>query len=172
MNKEQLISKGKELILQDMAKKVIPTNAQSFVDLHDYVDTNAYISNNFKEEYNNEVKMFNEVSDALDKWLKGRSHKSDLNKVLFYDDELHDGHVLFWVHGYQYSADIEVQRHTRERNVSFNGFNDEITRTTTRDNYFMPSNIQPTYDENGDSHGKNLENKTEILIQLELKLNQ
>jgi len=60
-------------------------------------------------------------------------------KPIFYDDELHDGHVLFWVHGYQYSADIEVQRHTRERNVSFNGFNDEITRTTTRDNYFMPA---------------------------------
>ncbi len=172
MNKEQLISKGKELILQDMAKKVIPTNAQSFVDLHDYVDANAYISNNFKEEYNNEVKMFNEVSDALDKWLKGRSHKSDLNKSLFYDDELHDGHVLFWVHGYQYSADIEVQRHTKERNVSFNGFNDEITRTTTRDNYYMPSNIQPTYDVDGNPHGKNLENKREILIQLELKLNQ
>lgn len=93
-------------------------------------------------------------------------------KPIFYDDELHDGHVLFWVHGYQYSADIEVQRHTRERNVSFNGFNDEITRTTTRDNYYMPSNIQPTYDENGDSHGNNLENKKEILIQLELKLNQ
>tara|TARA_R100001460_G_scaffold27665_2_gene55577 strand:+ start:543 stop:827 length:285 start_codon:yes stop_codon:yes gene_type:complete len=93
-------------------------------------------------------------------------------KPIFYDDELHDGHVLFWVHGYQYSADIEVQRYTRERNVSFNGFNDEITRTTTRDNYLMPSNIQPTYDENGDSHGKNLENKREILIQLELKLNQ
>ena len=93
-------------------------------------------------------------------------------KPIFYDDELHDGHVLFWVHGYQYSADIEVQRYTRERNVSFNGFNDEITRTTTRDNYYMPSNIQPTYDVDGNPHGKNLENKKEILIQLELKLNQ
>lgn len=73
MNKEQLISKGKELILQDMAKKVIPINAQSFVELHDYVDANAYISNDFEYFDISKVEIFNEVSDALDKWLKNKS---------------------------------------------------------------------------------------------------
>ena len=72
MNKEQLISKGKELILDDMAKKVIPMNVQSFEDLHKYVDANGYISNNFECFDISQIEMFNEVSKELCEWLKSR----------------------------------------------------------------------------------------------------
>ena len=79
MNKEQLISKGKELILDDMAKKVIPMNVQSFEDLHKYVDANGYISNNFECFDISQIGMFNEVIEELSGWINGEYHANCRN---------------------------------------------------------------------------------------------
>ena len=83
MNKEQLISKAKELILEDMAKKVIPMNVQSFSDLHKYVDANAYVSNNFQDAFSDlgilKVGMLNEVIEEVCDWINGEFHATCRN---------------------------------------------------------------------------------------------
>lgn len=79
MNKEQLISRGKELILEDMAKKVIPMNAQSLGALNDYVDANKYISNDFEYFEISKVEMFNEVQEELSDWINAEYHASCSN---------------------------------------------------------------------------------------------
>lgn len=80
MNKEQLISRGKELILEDMAKKVIPMNAQSFGALNDYVDANAYVSNNFQHTFSiSNVDVLNEVQEDLCDWINTEYHANCRN---------------------------------------------------------------------------------------------
>jgi len=79
MNKEQLIRRGKELILEDMAKKVIPMNAQSLGALNDYVDANKYISNDFEYFEISKVEMFNEVQEELSDWITDEYHANCRN---------------------------------------------------------------------------------------------
>ena len=79
MNKEQLISRGKELILEDMAKKIIPMNAQSLGALNDYVDANKYISNDFEYFDISKVGIFNEVQEELSGWINGEYHANCRN---------------------------------------------------------------------------------------------
>lgn len=80
MNKEQLISKAKELILEDMAKKVIPMNVQLFSDLHKYVDANAYVSNNFQHAFKvSDLGMLNEVIEEVCDWIHSKFHATCCN---------------------------------------------------------------------------------------------
>ena len=82
--KNELLEQGKKLILRDMISGIIPSKVKSFSQLHDYVDANAQLSDNFNYGFDQvTVNDLNFVSRNLNEWLKKSSKQKfieDLQK--------------------------------------------------------------------------------------------
>lgn len=63
------VERAKKAILEDIEEGILPEDVKSFEQLHDFVDANCYLSDNFKEEVN--LEEMNAISEEVDKWIKG-----------------------------------------------------------------------------------------------------
>lgn len=71
------VEQVKRQILDDMRLGLIPESVQSFGDLHLYVDANDYLQPFVDWDHpgsEGEFARANEVSDAIDAWLRVRRH--------------------------------------------------------------------------------------------------
>lgn len=72
-NYENILETAKQEILADIANGVVPASVQSFDDLQDYVDANAYgnyLGWNISKVWDANIYLANAVVDALTAWLK------------------------------------------------------------------------------------------------------
>ncbi len=74
------IEAAKKAILEDINDGTVPTTVKSFSELHDYVDANEYLTPEDTDlpniaEMGADIlsAIGNEVSDAIDEWLKSRN---------------------------------------------------------------------------------------------------
>jgi len=75
--KNELLETGKKLIIKDMISGTVPSKVKSFSQLHDYVDANAYLTNNFHYGMSQvDVNDLNFVGRELNAWLKKSSNKN------------------------------------------------------------------------------------------------
>lgn len=72
-SQQRLVTKAKEFILEDMSKGVIPITLMPFSELHDYVDANYYLTNNFTEG-SGDLDLMNRVSKDVEDWMEELFH--------------------------------------------------------------------------------------------------
>lgn len=67
----QAVAEGKEEILADMQRALVPATLTAYAQLHDHVDANGYCG--FASERADwELEDMNRVMDQLDAWLRER----------------------------------------------------------------------------------------------------
>ena len=60
---------AKKEISKDIFKGIVPKTIKSFSELHNYVDVNKYLFNNFIDSIV-DFDLFNKTSSIIDQWLK------------------------------------------------------------------------------------------------------